>query len=192
MRTPTPTLALTLTLMLGLTGCATSTSTSTTPNGSPAQVTLTIPTLTQHTLPAQYTCDGHNTTPPFQWTNIPPGTSELALYALGINPTPQHTYNITVEWALAGINPALTHLNPGEQPLGTHSGLNANNQRTYNICPPKDKTTHRYQFMLFAIPKTIKINPEFNALEILTAITSKNTEYTATSHGTYIALYKRK
>lgn len=40
-------------------------------------------------LPAQYTCDGKNTSPALRWQGVPHGTAELVLFAMNIRRRPQ-------------------------------------------------------------------------------------------------------
>jgi phosphatidylethanolamine-binding protein (PEBP) family uncharacterized protein len=193
MRTPAtsrrPTLtALAIPLALLLAGCATATNTL-----SPARlapITLTSPAIANHELPARYTCDGQNTNPPLTWGATPPNTSELLATLIGYQTSSNGTYTVTVEWALAGINPHLHHLNPGQRPPGSFPGLTTQNTRHYNLCPPKH-TTHHYQIMLYSLPNPIKLSHEFDTLEILSAITKPGQETSATAQGTLPTTYTR-
>src|SRR5947207_2174390 len=48
--------------------------------GETMSLTITSPAFQPGgTIPAKYTCDGANISPPLKWTGVPPGTKSLAL-----------------------------------------------------------------------------------------------------------------
>jgi phosphatidylethanolamine-binding protein (PEBP) family uncharacterized protein len=193
MRPPHPPLAilaLALALALALGGCANS--------GTTANSKTLVPTITfqssavhEHALSALYTCDGKNIPPPLEWGNLPAGAGELVVFLLGFKPTRTKQTAISIEWAMAGINPQLHRLGAGELPHGASIGLNTHGSRKYNICPTKN-TNERFQFMLYTTPSATKISPEFDAEQIFTALNQRNTEYSAPADGAFVTFYKRK
>jgi phosphatidylethanolamine-binding protein (PEBP) family uncharacterized protein len=172
-----------------LSGCGSSTS----PDASaPAKVTLESPAIKPgHPLPALYTCDGKDVTPPLEWGAVPANTNELLLVAVGLTPnTAAGGDSVSIEWALAGISPKTHKLNAGEHPSGSHPGLTQHNNRRYNICP-KHGVNQKYQFMLYGVPKPSRISPEYAAQPILAALTETGTKTPTTGEGAFITSYKR-
>ena len=70
--------------------------------------------------PVRYTCDGSDTTPPLEWGEVPAGTGTLVLFVVGVIPTTK-SYALSVEWAVAGIDPALHMVEAGRLPAGRTS-----------------------------------------------------------------------
>ena len=70
-------------------------------------------------LTAPYTCDGKDSWPTLAWSGVPPGTAELALYAMNMQPVEGKLF---VDWALAGLDPALTGIEDGQAAQGRGRG----------------------------------------------------------------------
>jgi phosphatidylethanolamine-binding protein (PEBP) family uncharacterized protein len=86
-------------------------------------------------LPVRYTCDGGDVSPALEWGALPAGTASLALFVVGLKPEPStHTYEPSVEWALAGVSPALRGLEAGRLPAGAYVGLASDGKRM--VCSP--------------------------------------------------------
>jgi phosphatidylethanolamine-binding protein (PEBP) family uncharacterized protein len=172
---------------LVLTGCGTGTGATV----KPTTVPLTSPAIHAGRLPALYTCDGKNISPPLTWGTISPIIQELALYAIEYASSPTGHYTLGVEWAIAGVNPALHHLNAGEIPRGAFLLKATYGNRAYNICPPRGQTKH-YQFALYAIPVGVRVSPELGATELLTNLTNPNPKLQAPVTGILTATYTRR
>jgi phosphatidylethanolamine-binding protein (PEBP) family uncharacterized protein len=160
--------------------------------GRAIKVTLRSPAITPgHPIPAVYTCDGKDITPPLEWGAIPANTSELLLVAVGLTPSSlSSSDSVSIEWALAGISPRTHKLNAGEYPTGSHLGLTPHNKRRYNLCP-KRGVNQKYQFMLYGVPVPARISPEYAAQPILAALTEAKTKTPATGEGAFLTSYKR-
>jgi phosphatidylethanolamine-binding protein (PEBP) family uncharacterized protein len=172
---------------LVLAGCASSGS------DAPArtEVAFKSPAITAHTLPASYTCDGKNMSPPLEWGAVPADTGELLLLAVGLTPTPgTKNYTATIVWAMSGVSPALHRLNAGQIPSGAHIGLASNGKRRYAVCPRMGETV-QYQFMLYGVPASAKISPDFADQPIVNALSQSGTATSATSEGAFVATYRR-
>ena len=189
MRNTAYTALATLLTALALTGCGTSATTK------PVTVPLTSSAIHSGQLPALYTCTGKNINPPLTWGTIPPIIQELSLFALEYSPSPTGHYTLGVEWAIAGVNPALHHINAGELPPGAFllntSTNTSTSKRKYNICPPKGQTKH-YEFALYAIPAGVRVSPELGATELLTNLTNPNPKLQAPVTGILTATYTRR
>jgi len=95
-------------------------------------------------IPARYTCDGADVSPPLSWTSPPQGTRSLALTVVDLDTSPPFRH-----WTLGGIPPRARGLS-----AGTHLGRGARNdfgRPGYGgPCPPAGQT-HRYRFQLTAL-----------------------------------------
>lgn len=114
-------------------------------------------------IPTRFTCEGNNVSPPLRWPGVPEGTSELVLLALNLLPVKGALF---FDWAVAGLDPALTELKEGELPSGAILGTNSFGKRAYGLCPPKKGKEERYIFMLYAIPEALDPKPGFDPLEL--------------------------
>src|SRR5688500_7308348 len=93
-------------------------------------LTLTSPAFTSGgPIPAQYTCEGPNVSPPLEWAGIPASARSLALIVDDPDaPDPRAPKTTYVHWVLYGIPPSVTSLAEGTirtaLPGGTQAGLN--------------------------------------------------------------------
>ena len=107
------------------------------------------------TIPAQYTCDGADVSPPLQWQHLPAHTKELVLFV--IDDSSDGTEG-GIRWIVAGIDPSLSGISAGQLPAGAVVGLNGSGKATYGgICPPKGKPAS-IEFVLWALSKTIPLS----------------------------------
>jgi hypothetical protein len=177
-----------LLLALALAGCGSSAASLRIPFKSPA--------LVDGALPAAFTCDGKDISPPLEWGAVPSSTRELAVFIFGLTPKPstgtQPVRNtISVEWAVAGLNPALHRLAAGRLPPGAHVGRGSDSKAHYSICPAKGKRK-RYQFALYAVPASVEIAPSFEAIPILRNLASTASPTAAKVGGSFVATYERR
>jgi phosphatidylethanolamine-binding protein (PEBP) family uncharacterized protein len=183
-KTASTAIAILLTV-LALTGCGSSATVKV------AAVPLTSSAIQQSgRLPALYTCAGKNISPPLIWGTVPPIIQELALFALEYTPSPTGHYTLGIEWAIAGVNPALHHINAGELPRGAFDLKTSSGKPSYNICPPKGQTKH-YEFALYAIPTGVRVSPELAATELLSNLTNPNPKLQSPATGTLTTTYTR-
>jgi phosphatidylethanolamine-binding protein (PEBP) family uncharacterized protein len=142
-------------------------------------------------LPARYTCDGRNVSPPLQWGRVPASTRELALFAIGLQPTSSAgSFAASVEWALAGVNPSLHRLAAGALPPGGFLGARSDGRRDYSICP-KPGVREQYRFFLYAIPRSFRVSRNFVGLPVIAAISKAGTSTSAAGVGVFEATYRR-
>jgi phosphatidylethanolamine-binding protein (PEBP) family uncharacterized protein len=200
-----------LIVALALIGCGGSSSTSqsssstaasTTPTSSTASPTTTATTTSSTTssekvptidiqlassvkldpIPARYTCDGSNTSPPISWSHVPPNTAEIDLFLFNLAPVHGKLF---ANWAVAGLSPKLHGLSAGQLPSGAILGRNSHGQVAYSLCPAKGPTV-RYAFLMYALPKKIPVQPGFNAEAL-----REKALHTAESAGLLGLSYKR-
>lgn len=106
-------------------------------------------------IPARYTCDGGDHTPPLAWTGAPAGTRSLALIVDDPDaPDPKLPQRVWVHWVLYNLPPEATALpeatGAADLPAGTLLGRNDWNRTGYGgPCPPIGR--HRYFHKLYAL-----------------------------------------
>jgi Raf kinase inhibitor-like YbhB/YbcL family protein len=106
-------------------------------------------------IPAQYTCDGDDASPPLAWTGVPHGAKSLALIVDDPDaPDPNAPKRTWVHWVLYNLPPAngslTTGVTPDHLPAGAKQGTNDWPRVGYGgPCPPIGR--HRYFFKLFAL-----------------------------------------
>jgi Raf kinase inhibitor-like YbhB/YbcL family protein len=133
------------------------------------------------TMPALYTCEGENISPPLSWGAPPAGTKSLVLIVDDPDaPDPAAPKMTWVHWVLYNLPPIATTLQAGvnevELPAGTLVGINDRKNVGYNgPCPPVG--THRYFHKLYAVDIVL---PDLRAptkADVLTRIEGHVLEY---------------
>ena len=108
-------------------------------------------------IPARYTCDGQDISPPLSWSGAPAGTKSFALIADDPD-APAGTWVHWVVWNIpAGAN-ALEENVPEKDtlPNGARQGTTDFGRIGYGgPCPPSG--THRYYFKLHALDATLNL-----------------------------------
>lgn len=108
-------------------------------------------------IPAKYTCDGQNISPPLFWSAAPEKTKSFAL----ICDDPDAPAGIWVHWVIfdisANINSLPEKVSRQEEIAGLgKSGKNTSGRYGYDgPCPPGG--THRYYFKLYALDAMLNI-----------------------------------
>lgn len=96
-------------------------------------------------IPAEFTCDGDDVSPPLMFTNLPNNTKSLAL----IVDDPDAPMGTWVHWLIWNI-PANTTVIEENETLTFPQGKNDFGNQGYDgPCPPPE--THRYFFKLYAL-----------------------------------------
>jgi len=109
----------------------------------------------QGSIPAQYTCEGKNVSPPLNWSGVPGDAKSLALVVDDPDaPDPAAPKTIWTHWVLYNLPAKDGTLPEGVQaadlPQGTREGTNDWKRTGYGgPCPPIGR--HRYYFRLFAL-----------------------------------------
>jgi phosphatidylethanolamine-binding protein (PEBP) family uncharacterized protein len=116
-------------------------------------------------LSAEYTCDGKGTSPALRWQGVPPGTAELVLFAMNVQPVDGKLF---FDWAVGGLSPDLEEIEAGKLPKGTVTGRNSFGKVGYEICPEGSET---YMFLLFALPQKLSPSQGFEPLALRKAAT---------------------
>jgi hypothetical protein len=104
-------------------------------------------------IPPKYTCDGADVSPPFSWSDVPPGAKSLALVVEDPDaPDPEAPKMTWVHWVLYNLPPDCRGLPEAVRalPAGTLEGLNDWRRTGYGgPCPPVG--SHRYFHRLYAL-----------------------------------------
>jgi Raf kinase inhibitor-like YbhB/YbcL family protein len=106
-------------------------------------------------IPANFTCEGDDLSPPLAWTGVPEGTKSLALIVDDPDaPDPAKPKRVYVHWVVYNISPNSAGFGEGASsnamPLGAVTGINDFGKSAWGgPCPPIGR--HRYFFKLYAL-----------------------------------------
>lgn len=121
-------------------------------------------------IPARYSCNGLNLSPPLNWEGIPDDSVSIAL----IMEDPDAPGGIFTHWIIFNL-PAVTNNLPEQVKAielmdnGAKHGLNDFGQVGYGgPCPPSG--THRYFFKIYALDIKLDLPPLIRRNEFLEAI----------------------
>ncbi len=142
-------------------------------------------------LPALYTCDGRDISPPLKWGAVPSDIQELALFAIDVTPSGSGRPANTIQWAMAGVSPTLRRLSAGEIPRGAFLVPDSDGKRRYSVCPAKGQTG-RYEFALYALPPRVRVGPELSGARLLHNLTGKILGGRSPARGAFTATYTRR
>ena len=122
-------------------------------------------------IPAKYTCDGEDVSPPLKWSSMPEGTKSLAL----ISDDPDAPVGTWVHWVIYGIPPDATELQEGVPTSevltnGAKQGITDFKRIGYGgPCPPPGGP-HRYFFKLYALDTDLDLKPGATKRDLLRAM----------------------
>jgi len=154
-----------------------------------AAVSVTSSTFpAEGSIPAKYSCEGANISPPLSWTTLPAGTKSVAL----ICDDPDAPAGTWVHWVLYNL-PATTNAleeklpTAASLPNGTRQGVNDFGKTGYGgPCPPPGKP-HRYFFKLYALDTGLPLKPGATKQELVQAM-----EHHILAEGQLMGKYQRK
>lgn len=121
-------------------------------------------------IPAKYSCDGQDISPPLEWEETPPGTKSFAL----IGDDPDAPGGTWVHWVVYNMPPEMTKLEENITPEkefknGMRQGKNSWPKIGYGgPCPPGG--THRYYFKLYALDVVPDLTPGATKAELIEAM----------------------
>ena len=111
-------------------------------------------------MPAKYTCEGTNISPPLAWSGAPASAKSYALIVEDPDaPDPAKPTRMVSHWVAYNIPASATSLSENASnkgmPVGSAQGSNEGNKPIYmGPCPPIGR--HRYFFKLFALDTVLK------------------------------------
>jgi Raf kinase inhibitor-like YbhB/YbcL family protein len=139
-------------------------------------------------IPAKYTCDDKNVSPPLKWSGVPSGAKSLAL----IVDDPDAPSGTWVHWVLYDLPATVSELAEDVAKsqyvaAGAKQGLNDFKRLGYGgPCPPSGKP-HRYFFKLYALDASLDLKPGLSRKEVEHAM-----EKHVVGQAQLMATYKRK
>ena len=122
------------------------------------------------TIPAEFTCNGDDQSPPLTWNTPPSGTQSLVL----IMDDPDAPFNTFVHWVVYNIPPTIESLAAGivdeaSLSVGGVQGQNGFKNIGYGgPCPPSG--THRYFFKLYALDTQLELSAGASKAEVIKAM----------------------
>jgi Raf kinase inhibitor-like YbhB/YbcL family protein len=103
-------------------------------------------------IPARYTCDGQDLSPPLRWANVPDEARSLALLV----DDPDAPRGVFTHWVAWGLDPGAGGLGEGDGAPG--EGRNDFGRVGYRgPCPPPGHGRHRYVFRLYALDHELEL-----------------------------------
>jgi len=125
-------------------------------------------------IPARYTGEGEDLSPPLAWTGAPDETESFVLISDDPDcPNPAAPRRTWVHWVAYDIPGTTTHLTEGASghtmPNGTREGKNDSGEIGYSG-PKPPVGRHRYFFKLYALDRTLGLREGHTKSELLRAI----------------------
>ena len=121
-------------------------------------------------IPAKYTCDGANVSPPIEWSGVPANAKTIAL----ICDDPDAPGKTWVHWVVFDMLATTKNL-PENVPLqGTIAGGGKQGTTDFRKvgyggpCPPSG--THRYYFKVYALDKELGLDSQTTKDQVLKAM----------------------
>jgi len=127
----------------------------------------------EESIPARFTCDGENASPPLAWSGAPAETQSFAL----IMDDPDAPGGVFTHWVLFDLPAETSELPEGvetsERPqVGGVQGSNDADSIGYGgPCPPSGPA-HRYRFTLYALDGPVNLDPGAKKQEVLDTMDS--------------------
>jgi len=102
-------------------------------------------------IPAEYTCDGSETSPPLSWSGVPSTAKSIAILVEDPD-APKGTFT---HWLVTDIPTTTSSLDKGASPpAGAMAAKNDKGNTGYaGPCPPTGQ--HHYHFRVYALDKTL-------------------------------------
>jgi Raf kinase inhibitor-like YbhB/YbcL family protein len=143
-------------------------------------------------IPAKYTGDGDDVSPPLKWSKLPEGVMELALIADDPDaPSPEPW----VHWVMYKIPAKASELKeniekagqPGD-PAGSMQGKNSFGRTGYGgPAPPPGHGLHHYHFKVYALREPLEAKPGLTKKELLELMKGR-----VLAQGELVGTYERK
>ncbi len=138
-------------------------------------------------IPALYTCEGNDVSPPLKWSGVPAETKSIALTCTDPD-APRGTF---VHWVLFNLPPSTDGLpegvTPDTVPQGAVNGTNDFPKLGYGgPCPPRG-APHRYYFTVYALDTVLALAPGARLRDLTAAM-----EGHILAEGSLMGRYARK
>src|SRR5258708_5509375 len=102
-------------------------------------------------IPSKFTCDGANTSPPLQISDVPSEAKGLVL----IVDDPDAPSGLFTHWTAWNISPQTSTVAEGSTPKGVHGTNDFGKSGFGGPCPPTGM--HRYYFKIFALDRELDL-----------------------------------
>lgn len=102
-------------------------------------------------IPSKFSCDGADTSPPLQITDVPSGAKSLVL----IVDDPDAPSGLFTHWTAWNISPQTSTIAEGSTPKGVQGTSDFGKSGYGGPCPPSG--THRYYFKIFALDRELDL-----------------------------------
>lgn len=136
-------------------------------------------------IPAKYTCDADDVSPPLEISGVPARTKTLALIMHDPDAPRIGGWTHWVKYNIPVSSPEVVSFKEGEEPEGT-SGKGTGGKSTYQgPCPPSE--THRYFFSVYALDTALSLKAGAKKPELESAMQGH-----IIGEGELIGLYFRK
>ena len=121
-------------------------------------------------IPAAYTCEGADRSPPLAWSGVPAGARSLALVVDDPDaPDPAAPKMTWVHWVVYDLPITVDELAEGALPAGVRVGKNDWKKAAWGgPCPPIGR--HRYFFKLYALDVELGERGHLTKAELLRAL----------------------
>ena len=122
-------------------------------------------------IPARYTCEGEDRSPPLSFEEVPSGAKSLVLIVDDPDaPDPKAPQRTWVHWVLYNLPPGVDGLEEGAAtPQGAAVGLNDWDRNAWGgPCPPTGR--HRYFFKLYALDTVLDEHERMSKLDVTEAM----------------------
>lgn len=125
---------------------------------------LVTPWVDGATIPDRNTCADVGVSPAMTWSNVPPGTVELAVSVVDVDAAS------FVHWIVYGLSPVTTGLTEGQLPDASFEWVNSAGQPGWFApCPPAGET-HRYEFTVYALNQQLEAADDAAPTEVLSIL----------------------
>ena len=126
-----------------------------------APMALVAPWVDGSPIPERHTCAGAGLSPALTWSNVPPGTVELAISVVDLD-AGQY-----VHWLVYGVSPLETGVVEGQLPELAFEWPNSSGSTAWSApCPPAGEE-HRYVITLYALNQQLESADDAPATEVL-------------------------
>ncbi|HVZ58340.1 MAG TPA: YbhB/YbcL family Raf kinase inhibitor-like protein [Patescibacteria group bacterium] len=120
--------------------------------------------VNSQSIPAQFTCDGENISPPLNFIDVPSSSQSLIL----IVDDPDAPGGTWLHWLVYNIDPTVKGLVQGEKPKG-EEGVTSFGKLGYGgPCPPSN--VHHYHFKLYALDQRLTLPEKATLSQVQTAM----------------------
>ncbi len=132
------------------------------------------------TIPAKYSCEGQEVSPPLSISGIPAGTKSIAIIVHDPDAPKEGGFT---HWVVWNIDPGNDNI--PENFKGAEQGLNGAGQAGYKgMCPPSG--THHYHFMVYALDARLSMDIKTDKAGL-----EKSMQGHILAQGDLVGLYKK-